>query len=79
MNEKCMTMERYSGIMNLLLGKVEILKIDKDINNKTDEGNIKAKIVILNKIAYMKLVLFMNVKFIIGNVAFKMVEGSKSN
>jgi hypothetical protein len=69
---------RRSGIKDILIGKVTITKINKEINEKTDEGKSKLKIFDLNELAYTELILSIDVRTSSSKVAFNMVEGCKN-
>jgi hypothetical protein len=67
-NEKFLAKARIYGIKDILLGKVTIQKNSEKINEKTDEGKSKLKISDVNELAYIELILSINVRINVVNL-----------
>jgi hypothetical protein len=57
---------------------ITIPKANNEINEETDEGKTMMKIFDLNRLAYTKLILSIDVKTNSGKVAFSMLKGCKN-
>jgi gag-polypeptide of LTR copia-type/Zinc knuckle len=77
-SEKFLAKARRSGIKDILLGKLTIPKTNDEINEETDEGKTMMKILDLNELAYIELILSIDVKTSSGKIAFNMVKGCKN-
>ena len=61
--------KRYS-FKDLLLGELLIPKSDKAFDEVSDEGKTKAKFIEIHEIAYIELILSIDVKTSSGKIAF---------
>jgi hypothetical protein len=77
-NEKFLAKAKRSGIKDLLLGKVEIPTSLDVIDEKTEEGKKLLRIADLNEIAFIELILSIDVSNSNGKIAFGIVKSCKS-
>jgi hypothetical protein len=64
--------------MDLLSEKLPIPKVDEDIDETSDISKKKSIIIELNEIAYIELILSIDVKGSSGKVAFNIIRGCKT-
>jgi hypothetical protein len=76
-SERFLAKAKRQGYKDLLHGKCVVPKNNEVIDDKTDVGKAKSKILDANELAYTKLVLSMDVKKASGKVAFNIVKGCK--
>ena len=69
-SEKFLSKSRLSGIKDVLLGKIIILRTNDEINEKADEGKIMMKIFDLKELAYTELIISIDVRTISSKVAW---------
>jgi predicted nucleic acid-binding protein len=77
-NEKFLDKAKRSGIKDVLLGKVEIPSSLEVIDEKTEEGKKLLRIADVNEIAFMELILSIDVSNSNGKIAFRIVKSCKS-
>jgi hypothetical protein len=77
-NEKFLAKDKRSGFKDVLLGKVNIPKSGEEINEKTEEVKALMKNAGLNEMAYMELILLIDVRNSNGKVVFSIIKGCKS-
>jgi hypothetical protein len=72
--EKFLAKAKHSGINVVLLGKVVIPKSSEVFDEKTDEGKKKVE----NEMAFIEVVLSINVRSSSGKIAFGIVKSCKT-
>jgi hypothetical protein len=77
-SEKCLAKAKRSGIKDVLLGKVLILKSSEVFDKKTDEGKRMLRIIDLNEMAFTELALSFDVSSSSGKIAFGIVKSCKT-
>jgi hypothetical protein len=77
-SKKFLAKAKRCGFKDLLLGKFSIPKVDKEIDETSDIGKNKSMIIQLNEIAYIELILSMDVKASRGKVSFNIIRGCKA-
>jgi hypothetical protein len=77
-SEKFLAKAERSGIKDILLGKVEIPTSLDIIDEKTEEGKRLLRIMDLNEIAFMALILSIDVSNSNGKIAFGIVKSCKT-
>jgi hypothetical protein len=77
-SEKFLAKAKRSGIKDVLLGKVFILKSSEVVGEKTDEGKRILRIIDLNEMAFTELVLLVDVSSRSGKIAFGIVKSCKT-
>jgi hypothetical protein len=78
-SEKFLAKANFSGIKDMLLGKVLIPKSSEVLDEKTDEGKKMFRIIDLNEMAFTELVLSIDVSSNSGKIAFGIVKRCKTN
>jgi hypothetical protein len=77
-SESFLAKAKCCGFKDLLLGKLSIPKMDKEIDETTGIGKKKSMIIELNEIAYTELILLIDVKASNGKFAFSINKGYKT-
>jgi hypothetical protein len=76
-SERFLAKDKHCGFKDLLLGKLSIPKMDKEIHKATDIGDKKSMIIKLNEITYTEPILLTDVKASSGKVAFNKIRRCK--
>jgi hypothetical protein len=77
-SERFLAKAKRCGFKDLLLGKLSIPKVDEDIDETSENGKKKSIIIELNEIAYIELILSIDVKASSGKVAFNITRECKT-
>jgi hypothetical protein len=72
--EKFLAKAKRYGFKDLLLGKLSIPKVDDVFDAISEEGKKMIKVIELNEIAYIELILSIDVKASNGKIAFNMLK-----
>ena len=77
-SEKFLAKAKFSGIKDVLLGKLQIPKSSEEFEEKTEEGRKLLKNADLDELAFTELILSIDVSSSSGKIAFGILKSCKT-